>query len=271
METTATFQLTQRLRIVRRSCLCTQYESGWWWVQISHISQKMWLMKTHTRMHTYSHATYGTLYLSNIQGCWCVYVLERIFPIISRVIHVCVVLLQLTRKKCVTVCWKSHYNQNQNILKQQVVTLLDAISSHTQQWARAYTHTQKYIVHYSILYIQREINLWHLSASCLEASSATFPAFYASHRPLCLRDMSVNDAPWLSVLLWLWLLAPIEQICAEETSDLRLPRSDWLADVVKVTEKLSLSWFTGHFKNSLGADDYVEQIQNLYEEPKVFK
>lgn len=124
------------------------------------------------------------------------------------------------------------------------------------------TEATQYI-HHAIFYIhiQRQTNIWHLSGACPEASSVKFPrlprlpqTFGFARRERPRRFLTLCP-------LTVWLLAPIEQICAEGTSDLRPPCSDWLADAVKVTEELRLSWFTLKAAE-VQIDDFVERIKN---------
>lgn len=120
MGTGATFQLTQHLRTGRRSCLCAGYEGGRWWVQVSCISQKTWLMQTRTH----------TFHLVNMLRSRCVCVKELFsHHFISNPMHVvgpgrsvwlCVHL-------CVQITLEIKIHDTSG--RQRVTTLLDAISS----------------------------------------------------------------------------------------------------------------------------------------------
>lgn len=129
--------------------------------------------------------------------------------------------------------------------RQQVATLLDAISStYTISKESTQGSQTKYTLLYSI-HTYGDTQISGISAVPVWTPAVLNPPSFFPQTFVFARYRRQWRRLTFCPSLTVWLLAPIEQICAEEASDLRLPRSDWLADLVKVTEKTSRSWFTG--------------------------
>lgn len=252
MGTAATFQLTQHLRTGRRSCLCARYEGGRWWVQVSCISQKTWLMQTRT--HTFHLVNMRRSRLACVREPFSHHFISNPMHVVGPGrsmwlgVHLCVQI---------TLEIKIHNTSG----RQRVTTLLDAISS-TYTISKESTQgsqtksTRLYSIH---TYGDTQISGFSVVPVWMPA---VLNPPHSSHKPLCLRDIGVNDAAWLSVLLWLsdcWRLSNKSVLRRRLISGCHA-LIDWLI-WSRWQKRRARHDLRSRFKISLSADDLVGRIK----------